>query len=166
MSNITNAYQLSEVKPVVRIPSSSIVRPTPQAQQRTEFPFLRSTSMASKTLSWFPGGLCKKLSMTRPRHGCSRSIIITQCLGTKKMWMIWLDWSWRYMIISRKAEPGKKLETMRYGTIGLAKRACFFRQVVFDVKVHDVGFGRVSFQCQRKWRALRWQGIGFLRHQS
>ena len=70
------------------------------------------------------------------------------------------------MIISRKAEPGKKLETMRYGTIGLAKRACFFRQVVFDVKVHDVGFGRVSFQCQRKWRALRWQGIGFLRHQS
>lgn len=51
MSNITNTYQLSEVKPVVRIPSSSIVRPTPQAQQKTEFPFLRSTSMASKTLS-------------------------------------------------------------------------------------------------------------------
>lgn len=51
------------------------------------------------------------------------------------------------MIISRKAEPGKKSETMRYGIIGLAKRACFFRQVLFDVKVHDVGFGRVSFSA-------------------
>ncbi len=51
------------------------------------------------------------------------------------------------MIISRKAEPGKKFETMRYGIIGLAKRACFFRQVLFDVKVHDVGFGRVSFSA-------------------
>ena len=51
------------------------------------------------------------------------------------------------MIISRKAEPGKKFETMRYGMIGLAKRACFFCQVVFDVTVHDVGLGRVSFNA-------------------
>ena len=43
------------------------------------------------------------------------------------------------MIISRKAEPGKKFEIMRYGIIGLAKSACSFRQVVFDVKVHDLG---------------------------
>ena len=48
-------------------------------------------------------------------------------------------------MISRKAEPGKKFETPRYGIIGLAERACFFRHVGFDVKVHDVGFGRVSF---------------------
>ncbi len=51
------------------------------------------------------------------------------------------------MIISRKTEPGKNFETMKYGIIDLAKRACFFRQVVFDVKVHDVGFGRVSFSA-------------------
>ena len=42
------------------------------------------------------------------------------------------------MIISRKG---------RYGIIGLAKRACFFCQVVFDVKVHNIGFGRVSFSA-------------------
>ena len=41
-------------------------------------------------------------------------------------------------MISRKAEPGEKFETTRYGIIGLAKRACFFRHVGFDVKVHDV----------------------------
>ena len=50
-------------------------------------------------------------------------------------------------MISRKAEPGKKFETMRYRTIGLAKRACFFCQVAFNVKVHDVRFGRVFFSA-------------------
>ena len=50
-------------------------------------------------------------------------------------------------MISRKAEPGKNVETIRYGFVGLAKRACFFRQVVFDVKVHNVGFGQVSFSA-------------------
>lgn len=51
------------------------------------------------------------------------------------------------MILSRKAEPGKKFENMRYGIIGLAKCARSFRQVVFDVKVHDLGLGRVSFNA-------------------
>ena len=51
------------------------------------------------------------------------------------------------MIISRKAELGKKGETMGYSIVGLAKRACFFCQVVFDVKVHDLGFSQVSFSA-------------------
>lgn len=56
------------------------------------------------------------------------------------------------MIISRKAEPGKKFEAMRYGIIDLAKSACSFRQVVFDVKVHDLGLGRVSFSANESGR--------------